>query len=317
MEVKLSDYTSGKVVYSNIFPENFDVGNGLEERNHQLQDPNYKIHIIESWYEGTYLSIVNIDVSKPVEILMEHPNQFVVFLFCLEGSLSCRDTRNNNMINLNKNEQSITLGGINNLVTGFTDNTQYVYIQLTKTHYRKLTGRNFVDDIAAFKALEIDVEISLVLYDLINKRNQNRVKRIFLEAQIYQLLAFYINKAEQKTTISLKKDDIVKILYAKELVEKNIQFPNSLIELSRKAGINDNKLKKGFKEVTGQTVFGYLNKIRMEKAYYYLSKENKSVNEVAFLVGYKNAQHFTIAFKKRYNILPGSINKTKFFHANV
>lgn len=317
MEVKLSDNTSGKLIFNNVYPKDFDVGNSLAERNHQIKTTSYNIHIIENWYEGTHISVVNIDALKSGEILLEHPNQLVAFLFCLEGSLICRDKSNNDIINLSKNEQSITLGGFNNLIISFTDHTQYIYIQLTKTQYKKLTGSNFVDDITAFKASEIDSEINLVLYDLINQRNQNRVKRIFLEAQIYQLLTFYINKAEQKTSISLKKDDIVKILHAKELVEKNMQFPHSLIELSRKAGINDNKLKKGFKELTGETVFGYLNKIRMEKAYYYLSKEKKNVNEVAFLVGYKNAQHFTIAFKKRYNILPGRINKTKFFNANM
>jgi len=317
MEVKLSDYASGKLIYHNVYPINFDVGNSLEERNHQLKSPSYSLQILENWYEGTHISIVNINASKPGEILLENPNQFVAFLFCLEGKITCRNTNSNDIVNLGKNEQSIILRGESNLVINFIDNTHYIYIQLTKAHYKKLTGNNFVDDIDAFKTLEIDAEIKLILYDLINQRNQSRVKKIFFEAQIYRLLVFYINKAEQKTAVSLKKDDIIKILYAKELVEKNIQFPNSLIELSRKSGINDNKLKKGFKELTGETVFGYLNKIRMEKAFYYLSKEKKSVNEVAFLVGYKNPQHFTMAFKKRYNILPGSINKTKFFSANV
>jgi len=138
-----------------------------------------------------------------------------------------------------------------------------------------------------------------------------------LELNIYKLLIFYINKFNYKTTSTLKKEDIEKILYAKKLVENNIQFPDSLIDLSRKAGINDYKLKKGFKELIGETVFGYLYKIRMERAYDYLSKEKKTVNEVAFLVGYKNAQHFTVAFKKKYNILPGSLNKENFLHANV
>ena len=47
----------------------------------------------------------------------------------------------------------------------------------------------------------------------------------------------------------------------------------------------------------------------MESAHHYLSEEKKMVNEAAFLVGYKNTQHFTSAFKKKYNILPRSLNK--------
>lgn len=317
MEVKLSDYASGKLIFSNVYPNNFDSGNNLEERKHKLKNANYSINVVEHWFEGTHISIVNIEATKPGKMFLEGSKEHIAFLFCLKGTLVCKDVSKKEVLNLGKNKQSITIGGFNNLVISFTDDTQYVCIQLTKSHYQKLTGASFINDVDAFKTSEIDAEVSLVLYDLINENNHNRVKKIFLKAQVYQLLAFYINKVEQRTSISLKKDDIDKILYAKQLVEQNIQFPNSLIELSRKAGINDNKLKKGFKELTGETVFGYLNKIRMEKAYYYLSKEKKSVNEVAFLVGYKNAQHFTVAFKKRYEILPGSLNKTKFFHANI
>jgi AraC-like DNA-binding protein len=107
----------------------------------------------------------------------------------------------------------------------------------------------------------------------------------------------------------MKEEDVAKILLAKAIVEHNIQKPYSIIELSRKAGLNDYKLKKGFKEIIGYTVFGYLNHIRMEKAYKLLYNEKKSVNEVSFLVGYKNSQHFITAFKKKFNILPGSLKR--------
>ena len=155
----------------------------------------------------------------------------------------------------------------------------------------------------------MEPEVRLILNSLISEKSHQRIKRISIEAKIYELIAFYINKTNSKSTSSLKKHDIDKILLAKKLVEADIQSPNSLMELSRKVGINDYKLKIGFKELTGYTVFGYLNRVRMERAYHYLAKDKKTVNEVAFLVGYKNAQHFTVAFRKMYNILPGSLNK--------
>jgi AraC-like DNA-binding protein len=123
------------------------------------------------------------------------------------------------------------------------------------------------------------------------------------------LIVIHSNQKQDKQGVILKEEDLKKIIYARQLVERDLQKPSSLIELSRKAGINDFKLKKGFKALTGHTVFGYLYKIRMEKAHYYLAKEKRTVNEVAFLVGYKNAQHFIAAFKKQYEILPGSLNK--------
>ncbi|MFC3563296.1 helix-turn-helix domain-containing protein [Pedobacter jamesrossensis] len=311
MEIKVSDFTTGMLLYNCVYPANFDTNKEIEEKEHQLTNFDYRINFIEHWFKGVHISVVKINTSKEMKIFVENRNQNISFLFCLEGSVYCEDVVDGKSINLKKNQQSVTIGEFSNLIINFNENVHYVYIQITQSHYKKLTGANFIDDASAFESLAIDTEVSLVLYDLVNQKNHVRIKKIFFEAQIFKLLAFYINNAHKKTSFSLKKDDIDKIMYAKQLVEENIQRPNSLIELSRKAGINDNKLKKGFKELTGETVFGYLNKIRMERAYYHLSKEKKTVSEVAFLVGYKNAQHFTVAFKKRYDILPGSLNKSR------
>lgn len=79
------------------------------------------------------------------------------------------------------------------------------------------------------------------------------------------------------------------------------------MELAHKCGLNDFKLKSGFKQLYGNTVFGYLGNLRMEVALRLL-KEQKSVRLVAEEIGYKNPQHFTAAFKKKYGVLPSQVN---------
>ncbi|SHE13431.1 Adenosine deaminase [Chlamydia abortus] len=54
--------------------------------------------------------------------------------------------------------------------------------------------------------------------------------------------------------------------------------PPSLLELSRMIGINDNKLKIGFKELYGTTVFGYLREKRLEKALNLIRSYSKKYN---------------------------------------
>ena len=46
----------------------------------------------------------------------------------------------------------------------------------------------------------------------------------------------------------------------------------------------------------------------LEKAIAMLSTSRYTVSEVAYEVGYKNAHHFTVAFKKRFGYLPSKIN---------
>ncbi|MFC4141020.1 helix-turn-helix transcriptional regulator [Pedobacter mendelii] len=309
MKIKISDYLEGNVIFSKRYPLNFKTRADFDEHEQEIENKGYKIFLKERWFEGIHISHIKINTKKPEQILIHYSSITVSFLYCLEGTINCENSSKIESIVLNKNQQIIKLNDFKNLVISFNSKIEYIHIQLTQEHYKKLTGGNFGNDLSAFESSETDSEITLILNSLITQKNHKRTAKISIQAKVYALLTFYINKVNYKPLLSLKKDDIDKILFAKKLVEDNIQMPYSLINLSRKAGINDYKLKKGFKEITGNTVFGYLYKIRMEKAHYYLSRDKKTVNEVAFLVGYKNAQHFTAAFKKIYNILPRSLNK--------
>lgn len=139
------------------------------------------------------------------------------------------------------------------------------------------------------------------------------IHNIIMEAKTLELLGKHLYQLSTTETVIaknsiIKEYDIEKVYQARNIIESNLKSPCSLIELSRKVGLNDFKLKKGFKEIMGNTVFGYLYECRMKKAHQLLNEKN-SVNEVAFAVGYKNAQHFTAAYKKKFGFLPSSINK--------
>jgi AraC-like DNA-binding protein len=143
----------------------------------------------------------------------------------------------------------------------------------------------------------------------IDKRGNHH---IYFEAKALELLFLELEQvaalAIQQANPFLRSHDVERIYLAKAMVEENLLNPCSLIELAHRVGLNDFKLKKGFREVFGTTVFGYLYDLRMEKAKLLL-KNGKPVREVAFEVGYKNAHHFTTAFKKKFGYLPSKINR--------
>ncbi|MFC0516108.1 helix-turn-helix transcriptional regulator [Mucilaginibacter angelicae] len=134
------------------------------------------------------------------------------------------------------------------------------------------------------------------------------IKRLLLEAGIVELLIKQHQPDEINMLPAFSNADKARLLEAKIIVEQNLKYPCSLIELSRKTGLNDFKLKKGFKALFGSTVFGYLAERRMNLAYKLL-KEGRSVSDVAETVGYKNAHHFTAAFKKHFDLLPSKVSK--------
>jgi AraC-like DNA-binding protein len=80
--------------------------------------------------------------------------------------------------------------------------------------------------------------------------------------------------------------------------------PPSLQDLADEIGLSLKKLKEGFKQVYGNSVYGFLFDYKMEMARKMLSSGNLNVNEVGLRVGYSTASHFITAFKKKYNTTP-------------
>jgi AraC-like DNA-binding protein len=69
--------------------------------------------------------------------------------------------------------------------------------------------------------------------------------------------------------------------------------------------INDFKLKLGFKQIYGTTVFGYIRDERMRIARNLLERGECNVSQAALVVGYESLPSFIRQFKKRYGYNPG------------
>jgi AraC-like DNA-binding protein len=78
------------------------------------------------------------------------------------------------------------------------------------------------------------------------------------------------------------------------------------------ADINEFKLKKGFKEIFGNTVFGYLVDLKMEYAKEKLVQKKVSISEISDEIGFQHPQHFSQAFKKKYGYFP-----SQYFNNNL
>jgi AraC-like DNA-binding protein len=77
-----------------------------------------------------------------------------------------------------------------------------------------------------------------------------------------------------------------------------------IIQLSRAVGINQNKLKTGFKRLYQNTIYGALFEYKMKQASEMLKTRQWSISEIAEKIGYSHPGHFINAFKKKYGITP-------------
>lgn len=130
-------------------------------------------------------------------------------------------------------------------------------------------------------------------------------RKIYLESKVYELIALLHDGADSPTyPISLTPADTNRIHAAANLIQTHLEHPLTIVELAKQVGINQTKLKEGFKMVYQHTIFGYLQQLRMDKAMCYLQDTQLSIQQIANLLGYQNMSNFSAAFKKTKGISP-------------
>jgi AraC family transcriptional regulator, transcriptional activator of the genes for pyochelin and ferripyochelin receptors len=149
----------------------------------------------------------------------------------------------------------------------------------------------------------------LVLQQILNCPYQGSIQQIYLEAKALELIAlqsaqFLKHHAAEPQRYRLKPSDIERIHQAKALITHQLDNPPSLLDLARSVGLNDCTLKRGFRQVFGTTVFGYIRQRRLAKARQLLLDREMSVAEVACSVGYSHPGHFAAAFKREFGVSP-------------
>lgn len=135
-------------------------------------------------------------------------------------------------------------------------------------------------------------------------------RKIYLESHILYLLyqsqknnlIFQLNC--DSCTFLNRPLEIDKIQNAKQFILDNLSNNLSIQMIASSVGTNQCYLKKGFKEVVGQTIFEFIQENKMIKAKHLLEKENPNITDIAYLVGYSSLSSFSQAFKNFFGVSP-------------
>lgn len=190
----------------------------------------------------------------------------------------------------------------------FIEITQNANEQIKRFSENILLGKS---DLLSQKWSAIDNSIEQVIRQIINCNYSTGLKKMFLLSKSIELLVLSAESysySENKKEIFVKnKRDKEKIIAVRDLINENLNCPPNLNEISKKIGLNEYKLKRGFKEVFNNTVFGYLTEQRLNLAMQYLKDTQKTASEIAYSLDYATPQHFSNAFKKKFGFTPNSV----------
>jgi len=159
-----------------------------------------------------------------------------------------------------------------------------------------------------YKDGNITPSMAIVLNQLLNYNLNHSIKDLYFRGKSYELLSLYFNRSEdaniEQCPFLADETNVIKIRKAKDIIVARMSEPPSLQELADEIGLNLKKLKEGFKQIYGDSVFSFLFDYKMEVARKLLESGENNVNEVGLKVGYSTGSHFIAAFKKKYGTTP-------------
>jgi AraC-like DNA-binding protein len=131
---------------------------------------------------------------------------------------------------------------------------------------------------------------------------------LYVKGKVYELIALYFNKTDnlalEQCPFLVDEENVKRIRKAKDIILQRMTEPPSLPELAEEIGLSLRKLKEGFKQIYGDSVYSFLFDYKMEYARKMLESNQYNVNEVGLKVGYSTSSHFIAAFKKKYGTTP-------------
>ncbi|MEE9407994.1 MAG: AraC family transcriptional regulator [Polaribacter sp.] len=155
---------------------------------------------------------------------------------------------------------------------------------------------------------EIKPTVSIVLQQIINSNINSSIRELYVKGKVYELLSLHFQQEENTNgeycPFLVDEQNVLKIRKAKEIIIARMSEPPSLQELANEIGLNIKKLKEGFKQIYGDTVYSFLFDYKMEHSRRLLESNQYNVNEVGLKVGYSTASHFIAAFKKKFGTTP-------------
>ncbi len=157
----------------------------------------------------------------------------------------------------------------------------------------------------------INPAIQRVLGSLIQNPVAGPGDALMLECKTIELLvrltALLAEESRTGNKIPLSSKDMERIHAARTILEVQFEKPPTLSELARQIGLNEFKLKRGFRQVFGTTPFSHLRSVRLEKARGHLETGEMNVYESCIAVGYSSLSNFISLFKREFGITPGKV----------
>lgn len=285
----------------------------------------YKSKVSEYWPdEDVYVAHVDNNTAFTDTLTRKTEKKFIQFYFCTKGGMTFHFNEGSYKISLTDGLSFLIYNPNLELPLNLSLNADskvcMVFVSVEKLHHLFSSHNIRAEFLNRTKSpakyynqQAFSTTVRMVLNQIENHNLSAHFENLYVLGKVYELFTLYFSESEssQKENCPFldNEKDARKLKEAKDILLERLDNPPVLKELSEISGLTEYKLKEGFKQVYGTTVYGFVLDKKLEVAREKLETGEMQVKEIAFEVGYENPSHFIAAFKKKYGITPKQFAK--------
>ena len=305
-----------------LFQESLTTDRSIKE---QQQHIHLDTLAIKNYYvasNGFFLLHAVLSFSEDQRILIDVEGDAVVcaFLYCKKVLTSKKKSA------AQRSEHSIRYVQSESISLDFEAGISYTYflLVLDKSYYLNLirlapaVHEHFLQEMEngnpvklICPELQLTKEMRHTIDGMLDCRQRSKLKRMFLDARIMELLMYQLEQLGQQKSQekdALTEVEVLKMEMLMELLQQQYKNPPTHKQLARKILLNESKLRLIFKRYFGLTIYEYVTRLRMEEGRRLLLEHSHlTMAEVAEQLGFKHQASFTHAFKRYFGIPPKTL----------
>ena len=152
-----------------------------------------------------------------------------------------------------------------------------------------------------------------IAHSILNSKYDEKLSALYFEHKIREYLIELLVQSNKKFNVPGNLTGSERQLI-NELAEQMILHPEKkfpIHEISRQLGMNEMKLKMGFKKEKGQGIFEFQLASRMKEAHRLLLETDLTTKAIAAKVGYQLTTSFITKFREFFGYPPSQVSKMR------
>lgn len=139
------------------------------------------------------------------------------------------------------------------------------------------------------------------------------LRSLYLEGRAVEIVAealaamLHAERAPVGGTLLTRRDTLC-LQRARDLIADGLTGPLSVEAIARGAGISASGLQRLFRISEGASIFDYVRRLRLERAFEALRSGGTSVQEASVIAGYSSPANFATAFRRRFGLTPSEVS---------